>query len=97
MGYVQFGSLADGSPAIQAVSDTRVRFYERAVLLKGPDYFINEIDCKSGRIQLVGAGSIESAKALAEPIDSGTTKTVNPRNVALLREVCFAGKVKTGW
>lgn len=94
LGYVQFGQLADGSPAIQKVNEVTVRFFTRNTFPKlnydGFLYSAEELDCKKGMVQLIGAGidSVDRITAMEDPPKASSVSVRNPKNLPVYREAC---------
>ena len=94
MGYVQFGQLADGSPAVQKVSARKVRFFTRIVFPKmgGNDslYSAEELDCISGQMNFIGLGvnSTERITAIDDAPAPQSVVDTNAKNHPVYREVC---------
>lgn len=99
LGYVQFGQLPDGSPAIQKINSTTVRYYERSLLLTGFDnlFMVDELNCSTGMLQPIGAGSLNRITALSNPPAAYSVKSANPKDLSVYRELCTSVGIQPSW
>lgn len=103
MGYVQFGQLGDGSPALQKINSYTVRLYTRETLfrLSSGDYVytLEELNCRTGMLEFVGTGTGTPyhVTALRDPPPPLSMKKVNPNNLPVYREVCTTVGIQPTW
>lgn len=100
-GYVLFGQLSDGTPAVQKINQTTVRFYERAILFVPSDLkdwaAAQELNCKTGMLQVIGMGPLEQIKMLENPPRANHVKNGHPKNLSVYREVCTVVGLQPSW
>lgn len=99
LSYVQFGTLPNGANAVQATSRTRVRYYSRPALMNpGIEYYtVDELDCRSGIVQSIGAGNLEKSIAWDSPPAAVNVRQMNPRNLPVFRDICTAVDIEPSW
>lgn len=102
LSYVLLGQLDDGTPALQKISPSTVRFYTRFVLFQTgsgvPIYQAEELNCRTGMWAVVGlgAGSTDHFTAVENPLRA-SVKEMNPRNLPVYREVCTTVEIQPAW
>lgn len=101
MGYVQFGQLRDGSPAIQKVNSSTVRVYQRdefgRINVDEDSYTVSEINCKSGAWQIIAMGFLTRITAMKDPPKPVKVGELHPKNVLVYREACNSMGIETPW
>ncbi|WP_430389189.1 hypothetical protein [Dyella sp. 20L07] len=101
MSYVQFGQLQDGSPAVQKIDVSTVRFYERLILFRpnlDKDFYLaEELNCRTGILSFLGMGYLERITALDNPPAPASIKSMNPKNLPVYREVCTSVGIRAAW
>lgn len=103
MGYVQFGQLGDGTPALQKINSSTVRLYTRNTLFRlgsgDYTYSAEELNCRTGMMEFIGmsVGTPYHVTAQQDPPPPLSMKEVNPKNLPVYREVCTTTGIQPAW
>ena len=97
LGYVQFGTLPNGANAVQAISREKARFYVRDAMTTFETYWVNEVDCVTGQLQIVGYGNIDKSKAFPNLPPTGNVRDRNPNDLPVYREICTTAGIEPSW
>lgn len=96
-GYVLFGTLANGTPAITKNSKGHAFFYERSLLLNRDLKVLmaTGIECKTGSTYVIALGPIEAMTAVKKE-ETMSIQQAHPESLPTYRKVCEAVDLPIG-